>query len=98
MSDTDWITIADDVYLFTDGSTAKIKNETFTIDLNATEVLGIMGSLRFALGLNADEFQVADTEEGPAITLDRVGMKELLDTLESIRAAQDFDDEERWDF
>ena len=96
---SDGIAITADVELFTDGSTARLThNSTLTINLNQTEVLGIMGSLRFALGLNADVFEVAETDDGPCITLDRVGMKCLLDSLESVRAAADYDDEQDWDF
>ena len=94
----DGITITDTVQLFTDGSTAKLEEGDLTIACNETETLGLLGSLRFALGLNADEFEVADTEDGPCIKLDKVGQKSLLDALESVRAAQDFDDDENWDF
>jgi len=94
----DSIRITDDVELFTDGSTAKLQEGETIIACNETETFGLLGSLRFACGLNADEFEVADTEDGPCIKLDKIGMKSLLDALESVRAAQDFDDEERWDF
>jgi len=94
----DSIHITDDVQLFTDGSTATLEKGDVKIQCNETETFGLLGSLRFALGLNADEFEVAESEEGPCIQLDKVGMKSLLEALESVRAAQDFDDEERWDF
>lgn len=93
------IAITADVELFTDGTTARLThNSTTTINFNPSEVLGVMGSLRFALGLNADVFEVAETEDGPCIELDRQGMQAMLDTLESVRAAQDGDDEPAWDF
>jgi hypothetical protein len=94
----DSIRITDDVELFTDGSTAKLQQGDLTIACSETETFGLLGSLRFACGLNADEFEVADTEDGPCIKLDKIGMKSLLDALESVRAAQDFDDDENWDF
>jgi len=94
----DSIRITDTVELFTDGSTAKLQEGDLTIACSETETFGLLGSLRFALGLNADEFEVADTEAGPCIKLDKVGQKSLLEALESVRAAQDFDDDENWDF
>lgn len=93
------IRITPTVELFTDGSTGSLQEGDLKINFNETELFGVLGSLRFALGLNADEFEVADTEAGPCITLDRVGMKEMLEALESVRAAQDFGDSEgAWDF
>ena len=94
----DSIRITDDVELFTDGSTAKLQQGDLTIACSETETFGLLGSLRFACGLNADEFEVADTEDGPCIALDKTGMKCLLDSLESVRAAADYDDEQDWDF
>lgn len=90
----DAITIAPGVEVHTDGHTLTLREGDTTIACNQNETFGLLGALRFALGLNADEFEVADGDDGPVITLNHEAQTNLLDTLEAARAA---DDDEDWD-
>lgn len=89
-------TIAGRVKVLTDGHTLTLQESETSIACTEHETFHLLGSLRFALGLKADSFEVQDHEDGPVIALDHNEQTALLDILEAARAADDADDEQ-WD-
>jgi hypothetical protein len=90
-------TIAGRVEVITDGHTLTLQEGETSIACSESETFGLLGALRFSLGLKADTFEVQDHEDGPIIELDHPEQAALLDILEAARAAHDADDDENWE-